>query len=287
MPRFLTQNDLSPFVRYAHRQTFSADSQPYTVQAYDHRLFYVVSGSGTAELPGGSVPFSTGSVLYWMSGTPYRLLPREGPLELIALNFDFTRDHAHIVACLPLEPPERFVPERRLEVLQFADFPELNHPAVVPALPEVLPLLRQMADEFAAPDRWTGFSLSHLLCPVLAALCRAMTRAPRNTGGSYREILDYIQRHYAENLTNAALGARFHYHPNYISRLIADRTGMPLHRYLLTIRIRQALSLLQTTALPVGEIARRTGFPNVSYFSHYFKKITGHCPGDFRMNGRP
>ena len=55
MPRFLTQNDLSPFVRYAHRQTFSADSQPYTVQAYDHRLFYVVSGSGTAELPGGSV----------------------------------------------------------------------------------------------------------------------------------------------------------------------------------------------------------------------------------------
>ena len=127
----------------------------------------------------------------------------------------------------------------------------------------------------------------HVILPTLDGHGEEYRTPYVSTERTADQLMDYIQQHYAEALTNAALGARFHYHPNYISRLIADRTGMPLHRYLLTIRIRQALSLLQTTALPVGEIARRTGFPNVSYFSHYFKKITGHCPGDFRMNGRP
>ena len=95
-------------------------------------------------------------------------------------------------------------------------------------------------------------------------------------------IRAYIYAHYAEPLTNAQIGHEFGFHPNYVSSLISAATGMSLHRYLLFIRISNAIDLLETTGLSIGSIAQQTGFDDVCYFSKYFRKLTGLAPRDYR-----
>jgi AraC-like DNA-binding protein len=55
-------------------------------------------------------------------------------------------------------------------------------------------------------------------------------------------------------------------------------TGLPPRQYLLDCRIRAARELLQTTALPVTEIAMRLGFCSSQHFANLFKRHTGVTP---------
>lgn len=59
-------------------------------------------------------------------------------------------------------------------------------------------------------------------------------------------------------------------------------TGLPPTDYLNRVRILRALELLQTTDLPVSEIATQVGIYDANYFSRLFKKVTGYPPRYFK-----
>jgi two-component system response regulator YesN len=60
-------------------------------------------------------------------------------------------------------------------------------------------------------------------------------------------------------------------------------TGMPLHRYVLHLRLMHAVNLIENTDLAVSEIADASGFYDVAYFSSYFKKHFGITPTKYKM----
>ena len=47
-------------------------------------------------------------------------------------------------------------------------------------------------------------------------------------------------------------------------------------------RIRQALILLNTSELSIGDIASRCGFPDANYFSRVFRRQQGLSPKQYR-----
>ncbi|MCO6479765.1 MAG: response regulator [Phaeodactylibacter sp.] len=59
-------------------------------------------------------------------------------------------------------------------------------------------------------------------------------------------------------------------------------TGRSTTEYIRTVRLQQAWKLLLQTALPISDIAYRTGFGNPNYFSTSFKKEFGLSPSRFR-----
>jgi AraC-like DNA-binding protein len=63
-------------------------------------------------------------------------------------------------------------------------------------------------------------------------------------------------------------------------------TGFSLYQYQLQIRIEKAKSLLNTTLLPVKEIATHVGFDCPYHFSHLFKRKTGRSPEAWRHDAR-
>jgi AraC-like DNA-binding protein len=277
--------DICPFVRAAIIRNLSPEKAPQPTIAYDHRIFYVLSGSGHVQVEDTCVEAVPGTVMYWMSGTPYTLLPSKEGLQMIIINFDFLQDRADDVAAHPPVLPQNFESEKLLEQISFSNAPMLNKPLLLCNLPSVLPYLQSMLQEADIPTIWGNFQLSSLLRVVLTAMCRAdtyTTNGKRSTD-SFQRLLHYIHDHYTEPLSNASLAKRFNYHPNYISQLFTQHTGVSLHQYLLRIRVRQALYLLQTTELPISEVAIRSGFGNVSYFCQYFKKSTGYSPSSFRL----
>jgi transcriptional regulator GlxA family with amidase domain len=68
----------------------------------------------------------------------------------------------------------------------------------------------------------------------------------------------------------------------HFARSFKQAFGLPPHRYLLTRRIEQALSLLRDTGLSITEIALATGWSSQGSFGRIFRDITGHSPGEAR-----
>ncbi len=63
-------------------------------------------------------------------------------------------------------------------------------------------------------------------------------------------------------------------------------TGHSTANYIRHVRLCSARDLLETTTLPVGEIAGRVGFPELSYFSHCFVEAFGRTPSEWRKRAK-
>ena len=69
---------------------------------------------------------------------------------------------------------------------------------------------------------------------------------------------------------------------SYISRLIRECTGTSFTQILTDKRMQEAKKLLKETNLKVNEIAERTGYMNVRYFTRIFKAAMNMSPSDYR-----
>lgn len=97
-----------------------------------------------------------------------------------------------------------------------------------------------------------------------------------------RELLIFINEHYTEPLSLAVLADHFHLSEKYISRYFKEHFHISLIQYLNHQRLVQSKKLLETTELPVTEIALCCGFNNISYFIRTFKKAYGLSPLRYR-----
>ena len=52
--------------------------------------------------------------------------------------------------------------------------------------------------------------------------------------------------------------------------------------YQIALRLRRAMHLLESSNVPVAQIAEETGFQSLSYFSKFFHDRTGQSPLLFR-----
>jgi YesN/AraC family two-component response regulator len=97
-----------------------------------------------------------------------------------------------------------------------------------------------------------------------------------------KQVLDFVERHYAENLKLETLGELFHYHSGYLGRLFRNATGETFRTYLDKVRIRNAKALLES-GLKVHQAASRVGISNADYFNRKFKKYLGEKPSRYKQ----
>ncbi len=267
-----------PFVRFARRQDAFYTETP--LRAYDHRLFYCLEGSAHIEVEGVGYKLRRGSLLLWHSGASYRYhsFDRFGA---IALNFDATGEHKALTT--PISPVREENFDSR-ELLECAPLP-FSIPDVFfgESCEALYPLLYRILDEFSCKRIGFESVCGASLLELLVMLGRA---ASAGDAGNMRitadDILHYIRTHLESPLTYESIGHALHYHPNHINRIVGKSTGMSFHRYVRHCRIELAIHLLESTDLPIGEIAERLCFADVKSFSRCFKLATGHTPTSFR-----
>ncbi len=68
-----------------------------------------------------------------------------------------------------------------------------------------------------------------------------------------------------------------------LHRKLKAITGLPTSRYIRRYRLQRARQLLQSTDLPVSEIAYQTGFDNLSWFSQAYREAYGQTPSASRQ----
>lgn len=277
-------SDIHPFIRFA-RNIEIARKPPGKafIVACDHRLLYTVSGTGHAKVGNEVYQMEPGSLLIYPSGTPYQLIAASDRQTMLCFNFDYLDKNSGKTDFLPVMNLKHYHPEYSLEQVVFEDAVQFNKPFYLKQIKGKYSVLKEISNEWNLRRQFYRNETSALFITFLNHIARnypqsGADRIPK----IHTEILLFVADNFNQPMTNKHLGEIFNYHPYYISKIILKQTGLPLHQYLLKLRIEKAKELIVNSDKSISEIAEQVGFKNMSYFSQYFKKSAGCSPKEFR-----
>lgn len=96
------------------------------------------------------------------------------------------------------------------------------------------------------------------------------------------EAIEYIERHYQEDMTVGDIAANSGLDRSYLGSLFKASVGTSMQQYLMNYRMSRACELLNLTALAVSEVGVAVGYPNQMRFSRAFKNAKGVSPREWR-----
>ncbi|MGB4984250.1 MAG: AraC family transcriptional regulator [Erysipelotrichaceae bacterium] len=99
-----------------------------------------------------------------------------------------------------------------------------------------------------------------------------------------KEIIDYINKNYDQEITLDILSNNFNINKYYLVHEFKKYTKNSPINYLINRRIEECKTLLTTTSLSIIEISETLGFSSPSYFSQTFKKATNQSPYQYRIS---
>jgi AraC family transcriptional regulator, transcriptional activator FtrA len=132
---------------------------------------------------------------------------------------------------------------------------------------------------------------------VANALAKRLVMPPHRPGGQAQYIdtaappsdpeplgllLDWTRRHLDEPLTVASLATQANLSARTLIRRFHAVTGTTPMSWLLGVRLNRARELLETTTLPVAQIAERCGLGSPANFRHHFARVVGTSPSAYR-----
>jgi transcriptional regulator GlxA family with amidase domain len=106
---------------------------------------------------------------------------------------------------------------------------------------------------------------------------------PPGSDDDLRAAVLYVDRHFREPLSLAAVAAHAHLSPNYFSERFRQYTGTSFQAYLQDCRLRFARSLLASTSLSVSDVCHAAGFNSLSHFGRAFRRRYGAAPSHITM----
>ncbi|WP_342564897.1 response regulator transcription factor [Paenibacillus sp. FSL R7-0345] len=97
----------------------------------------------------------------------------------------------------------------------------------------------------------------------------------------FKRMIDFIHKHYAEDLKLSTLAGLLNYSTPYLGQLFRNKTGEYFNTYLDKVRIQKAKELL-AQGMKVYEVAEQVGYTSVNYFFSKFKRYEGRSPSDYK-----
>ena len=271
-------SDIVPFVRFAEIIYYRSEGDPVYVQ--DCRIFYVLSGRAGICIDDHEYPMMPHTVFYCCGASVYTI--SSPGVDLVSLNFDLTQARRHRE--LPYPPvPLADAPSQPPEGPRIEDQPSLNRHILWENGSACRELIDEILKEFSTRRILYREAAGALLKALLARLLRGSAEASSQSAKAVEKIIGHIHAHYSEPMSNALFSQLTGYHEYYLNRLFTKHTGSTIHQYILDVRIRHARTILLSSDLPLSVIAEQVGFNSNSYFSTYFRQVTGLSPAQFRQ----
>ncbi|WP_158602351.1 AraC family transcriptional regulator [Cohnella endophytica] len=99
-------------------------------------------------------------------------------------------------------------------------------------------------------------------------------------------VLEYIDQNIDKPITREELAGLLAVSPTRFHYIFNDIMKISPILYVNKIRLQKAQTLLASTDIPVGEVALRSGYPDIHHFSKQFKKWVGVSPSKYKENSR-
>jgi two-component system, response regulator YesN len=97
------------------------------------------------------------------------------------------------------------------------------------------------------------------------------------------EIIQYIQKHYIEDISMQDVAEAMNYSNAYFCKLFKQGFHKSFTTYLAEYRIEKAKGLLVDITVNVKEISDKVGYKDSNYFAKVFKRVVGITPSEFRI----
>lgn len=134
----------------------------------------------------------------------------------------------------------------------------------------------------------TGSKLSHIKLPALLTelICDLASALDGNgkINTHIAELAAFIYSNFSENPDIDEFAKKASLSRDRFVHLFSRQIGEPPHRFLMNVRIKEAISMLRHTDLSVNEIAYGVGFSDPLYFSRVFKKHNDMSPKKYKMS---
>lgn len=145
-----------------------------------------------------------------------------------------------------------------------------------------LPTLGTVEQRIAA-----GASTRDLRAFLLSMLEGAHDFRERRKENKYGDLVErakaYIETHASDpNISLVTAAEHVNLSVSHFSTIFSHEAGTTFIDYLTSVRIKNAMGLLQTTNMRCSEIGYEVGYRDPHYFSHVFKKQVGMTPTAYR-----
>jgi AraC-like DNA-binding protein/CheY-like chemotaxis protein len=101
-----------------------------------------------------------------------------------------------------------------------------------------------------------------------------------------QRVKKFIEANYQRRISLGMISQKLELHPNYVSTLFRQKTGLTYGCYLRHVRIEKAKDLIKMTNLKLYSVADQVGYKDNTQFYRAFKKETGISPITYRnQNG--
>lgn len=97
-----------------------------------------------------------------------------------------------------------------------------------------------------------------------------------------KRVIELMQDDPSRTFTLGKMAESVNLSAPYFCYLFKTITGVSPAKYLKSLRMQQAATLLTTTFLSVKEIVRRVGLADESHFVRDFKRLYGATPSEYR-----
>lgn len=140
--------------------------------------------------------------------------------------------------------------------------------------------------EKSAPDQHARAMVDALVRQLDILLRRDLSRRHDSTARAIVNAVELLmEERYAEHLSIDAVAREVGVSGSTLRAYFAAELGMSPQRRLLEIRLRHAVSLLQTSDLTLASVADRCGYHSASHLSRHVKAALSATPGEIRRRG--
>lgn len=233
-------------------------------------ILYISEGSGWVTVDGKRHIVTKGDVVIYNPEVPHEEESSvEEPMELLFMALD------HVV--LPGLPENHLMPATCRCVYHTGKYQDV-----------FFTTYRQMVVEFEQEDELyieiaQEFSRT-LLMYIFRMISQQESRSKPLLKGNKNtdKALAYIREHFRENIALEDVATGCYLDKYYLSHLFTKHEGMSVGKYILMLRVDEAMRLLRETDLSVQKVAESVGFEDVSYFCRIFKKSVTMTPLQYR-----
>ncbi len=276
--------EINPFIRYACRIQLTPRNIP--VRAYDCRIFFIMSGELSIQINGSTVDALPNTLIFIKEGVEYRIIT-EKAIDMSVLNFDMSQGGSYRKEESPPIESYKFREQYIFSKTEIDDTDIFNDYVVIKNCFSLHDNITEIINKFSSNHMFGNMQSSAMLKLLLAAIAELVQNKNSEQRNIIECVLKYIKDNFSKDITNTDIGSFSGYHPNYINKLILDRTGITLKQHIINTRIEAAKSMLQYGNSTVNDIAYQCGFSDAAYFSYRFRKATGLSPQKYRQKYFP
>ena len=136
-------------------------------------------------------------------------------------------------------------------------------------------IVLDLADDWEKTEKYL-VGLGHYLCMYIRE------KSAHESDLVIARLQSYIRQNPGGDLSLTKLADSVYFNPSYLSRYYKQVTGQNLSDFINSVKIEIAKRRLEDTHFKIDEIALELGFEITSYFTTFFKRLTGMTPRDYR-----